>query len=336
MTFVLIGPRYSEKGALGGIVVLFENLLSQNCSTNRVAYIIDSNSKNYPNIIIMLVNVIFQIVRFWRVHISLHGTEKDFKFFGTFLLLRRILGGGGYSLRKFAGNYDDYYEKYNYLTKIIVTKVLEKSSCNFFETLSLVDKFRQFNQNTFWFPNVRSASNSKSIHYTKNEVFKVLYVSQVREEKGILDLIDAIRDCSSLSLTIVGRIINGVIDPKALPNNVTYIGELPQSEISQLMLRHHVLALPTFYPGEGYPGVIIEAFMVGLPVITTKWKAIPELVSDAAYLVQPLDSTQILNAIFDLKNSTHAEYQVRAKKRSLSFSDLNATDKYWSNIESNI
>ena len=40
------------------------------------------------------------------------------------------------------------------------------------------------------------------------------------------------------------------------------------------------LLFPSYYPGEGYPGVVIEALQLGLPVIATNWKALPEIVID--------------------------------------------------------
>ena len=77
-SLVLIGPREGVDGKIGGMVVLFENLL-QNLSTNQVKIrIVDSNACNYANSWIMFFNCIKNILRVGSYsHISLHGTAKD-------------------------------------------------------------------------------------------------------------------------------------------------------------------------------------------------------------------------------------------------------------------
>jgi glycosyltransferase involved in cell wall biosynthesis len=57
--------------------------------------------------------------------------------------------------------------------------------------------------------------------------------------------------------------------------------------------------LPTFYSGEGHPGVIVEAMIAGIPVITTAHRSIPEIVKDGfnGLLVPPLDSMGLAQAI---------------------------------------
>lgn len=79
---------------------------------------------------------------------------------------------------------------------------------------------------------------------------------------------------------------------------VRYRGFLSHAEVNRVLWDYHCLVLPTFHPGEGYPGVIAEAFAHGLPVITTRWLAIPEIADDScALLIDPEDSDGLLGAI---------------------------------------
>jgi glycosyltransferase involved in cell wall biosynthesis len=58
------------------------------------------------------------------------------------------------------------------------------------------------------------------------------------------------------------------------------------------------LVLPTFHPEEGYPGVIAEGFAHGLPVITTRWLAIPEIVEEnCGILIEPGDTPAFVAAV---------------------------------------
>ena len=48
----------------------------------------------------------------------------------------------------------------------------------------------------------------------------------------------------------------------------------------KMLTQGHLFVLPTTYPGEGQPLSIIEAMANGMPVISTRHAAIPEMVSD--------------------------------------------------------
>ncbi len=41
---------------------------------------------------------------------------------------------------------------------------------------------------------------------------------------------------------------------------------------------HDLLLFPSYFRGEGYPGIIVEAFQCGVPVAAAGWSAIPELI----------------------------------------------------------
>ena len=60
---------------------------------------------------------------------------------------------------------------------------------------------------------------------------------------------------------------------------------------------YDVLVLPTFWKGEGYPGVIIEAFSVGLPVVATNLPGISEMIdSQSGILVPPHSASTLAKA----------------------------------------
>ncbi|HIF9202281.1 TPA: glycosyltransferase family 4 protein [Photobacterium damselae] len=330
---IFIGPRMSIDRHQGGIVILFENLIENLHEQDIDFEIIDSNGENYKNKISMMLMIVFYIFKYKKQHISLHGTAKDYLYIAPFLYIRRKIFGTSYSLRKFAGNFFDYYCNCHKFEKKIIEKCLKNSSVNFFETKYLVNKFGKYNLCTRWFPNVRSTTNVKSIDYEIGSSFKVLFLSQVMKEKGINDLILAVTDLPNVELIIAGRIIDEAINSNMLPNNIRYIGEVESSQVSNIMKNVHVLALPTYYEGEGYPGVIIEAYMHHLPVITTKWKSIPEIAESTAILVdinRPLD---IKKAIVTLMSGEHRLYKNKSELASKKFIDKNVTSDFFSYIE---
>lgn len=325
---ILIGPRMSIDRHQGGVVILFENLIENLNEQDTDFEIIDSNSKNYKNKLTMIFLIVFYIFKYKKYHISLHGTANDYLFIAPFLYIRKKFFGTSYSLRKFAGSFFDYYKNCNKFKKKVIEKALMHSSCNFFETKYLVDKFKKYNSSTRWFPNVRPTSNLRSVVYEAGTPFKVLFLSQVMNEKGVNDLICSVTGLPNVELIIAGRIINDSINLELLPDNVSYIGEVESSQVANLMKNSHVLALPTFYEGEGYPGVIIEAYMQHLPVITTKWKSIPEIAQDTAILVNINQPEEIRDAISSLMLDKHKLYKKKSELASKLFIDTTVTRSF--------
>lgn len=62
------------------------------------------------------------------------------------------------------------------------------------------------------------------------------------------------------------------------PQDVRYMGCIPQEESVEALRSSFMLLFPSVYPGEGMPGTIIDAFSAGLPVIATDWHFNAQLV----------------------------------------------------------
>ena len=71
-------------------------------------------------------------------------------------------------------------------------------------------------------------------------------------------------------------------------------------------MQHDVLLFPTYWESEGYPGIVLEALQCGRPVITTRWKSIPEVVEDgkSGILVEPRSWVAVKEAIQRLMRDT--------------------------------
>ena len=75
-----------------------------------------------------------------------------------------------------------------------------------------------------------------------------------------------------------------------------------------------MLVLPTKWRAEGYPGVIIEAFSVGIPVISTYNGGIPEIVLHGknGLLVPPGNIKALLDAIMLIDASLYDKLRAGA------------------------
>ena len=164
-------------------------------------------------------------------------------------------------------------------------------------------------------------------------VFKVLYMAHCTRKKGIFDTLEAtalinlcqplptVSDPGSLHhqphvhLTVAGAFLDPAeqkefeqrIRQPDLKDHVTYAGFVSGDAKTQLLRSSDCLCFPTYYEAEGQPVNLLEAMAFGLPVITTRWRAIPEILpSDYPCFVAPRSPLEIAAAIRLLFTSDHA------------------------------
>jgi len=330
---LLIGPRFNQKDSkkIGGIVVLFEDLIQQFQKNNISFSIIDTNKNNYSNKIIAFISIYsqFLFLLFNHSHVSIHGTAKDYIFIAPMMVFISKLFNKKVSLRKFAGNFNEIYNKSNFLKRKLIKYILKNSDVNFFETKYLVKEFSTFNKNTFWFPNVRNDSLYKtSEKYNK----KFIFVGNISKEKGIDTLLEVsnLLD-NSFIIDLYGNLKD--YQEKDFENfNVKYKGTLKSDSVFEKMSEYDVLILPSLR--EGYPGVIIEAFSVGLPVIATKLAGISEMVNDnCAILIEKKDIKNLVNAINYFNNDNYREKRTYAIEQFNQFNSEKQTKLFLERIE---
>jgi glycosyltransferase involved in cell wall biosynthesis len=66
----------------------------------------------------------------------------------------------------------------------------------------------------------------------------------------------------------------------SLEQSVDFIGPVEGVEKTRLLRRADIFCLPSFYPLEGQPLVVIEAMAAGVPVVATAWRGIADTVVD--------------------------------------------------------
>ena len=312
---LFLGPRIGNQKNIGGIVVLFEDLLDY-CDKEAIDYIvIDTNLSNYSSFSFGLISIAFKLIRnVSKVkHISLHGSARDYIYLAPFVLIVSKIFKKKISLRKFAGSFYEIYLNSSFFKKYIIRFILNNSDYLFFETKFLVDKFKSFNNNTFWWPNSRPKTNLLiSDSFNK----KFVFISQVKKTKGIHEFIKAASKLdNSFVFDIYGPIFNDETKLKISKNsNLSYKGVVGPSEVLKTLMSYDVLVLPTYHDGEGYPGIILEAFSIGMPVISTKWNSIPEIVNhnENGILVPIKDFESLKNEILNFNQNKYNKLRINA------------------------
>jgi glycosyltransferase involved in cell wall biosynthesis len=109
------------------------------------------------------------------------------------------------------------------------------------------------------------------------EVVRLLYLARLERDKGVLELLDAVKLLLNrgvlVSLTIAGEgpMMTEVCDLVAnlgeYRDRVRIAGYVRGHEKKEVLKTHHVYCFPTQY-GEGMPNSVLEAMAFGMPVIT--------------------------------------------------------------------
>lgn len=137
-------------------------------------------------------------------------------------------------------------------------------------------------------PNFRLFSHYPECTERKDKTIRMVFMARVVKEKGIyliFDLIEKLKGKINFTITFYGPLdesdrLEFTNKIKANEGYASYKGALSPDSIHSTLVNFDVLLLPTFHPGEGFPGTIVDAYISGIPVLTTRWKQIPEFIDE--------------------------------------------------------
>ena len=212
-----------------------------------------------------------------------------------------IIGHRPLVLRLLGGSYADLYHGYGRIARWCADRTYLRCSRLFVQTRQMLRSFST-RTNVRWFPNTRDVRCPSNGH--RKQVRKLLFVSQLRREKGLYETLEACRELpGDCCLTVFGPIMADT-DLGSFEGHprAEYRGVLDPRDVPSVIAEHDVLVLPSYFYGEGYPGIILEALQCGRPVISTWWKSIPEVVQHetCGLLVEPKSAAAIRDAIMRL------------------------------------
>ena len=236
-----------------------------------------------------------------------HGTVNMFPMLSS--LARKM--GKKVVLRKFGGSFDIYLQDVPDDKKGKVVSAIKAADLVFFETKAGIAHLKTLVGETdkiHWFPNVRKAAPQRKDPSQFSR--KLVYMSHISNEKGVGCLLEAFgRLPEDYSLDFYGAIKEDCYDNfDWQAHRVNYKGEVSAAEVLRRLPDYDLLLLPSYR--EGYPGIIIEALSVGLPVISTQVGGIPEIITDGfnGRLVTPGTEKELMEAITSIDERNYAVY----------------------------
>jgi len=120
---------------------------------------------------------------------------------------------------------------------------------------------------------------------------KVIYIGRLIPQKGVADLIVAMKQLPHAELLVVGDGPDRTrLESLADGTSTTFVGRVSHEAIADYLQQARVLVLPS-HIGDGLPNVILEAMSWGVPVIATNTAGIPDVVrhGETGYLCEPGD-----------------------------------------------
>ena len=171
------------------------------------------------------------------------------------------------------------------------------------------------------------SDNTSPTNRSRDEM-TLLFLGWVGEAKGIFDLVDSIEILAhkgyQFKLLIVGpemrkgdtdKVIKVIVD-KHLDKYAKVLGETERSEVVEYYHAADVYLLPSYT--EGLPLAILEAMAAGLPIVSTRVGAIPQVVEEGVngFLVDPGDVEGLVSRLEILIKNEKLREEMGASNRT--------------------
>jgi len=319
--YLIIGGIPTDNpSSIGGVTILLQQLLDY-FDEKQIDYILIRTNKYFTNEdkLAFIKNYLYVIFYFFKYIRSVdivfvNVASNGMYYLSPVLLFFSKVFKTPYISRIFGGNSIELYEDTTYFKRKLLNYVFVHSDVLFFETKYLIDYFKSFNPNTYWFPNVRKKADT-----LRNGAFnkRFIFVGHVKKEKGVLELLEASNMLdNSFTIDIYGPIDENMKDVKFNKFKADYKGSLNPEKVLDTLRLYDVLVLPTYWKGEGYPGVILEALSIGMPIIATNLKGICEMVdSSCGILIEVKNSQLLATAIKSINNENYPLLSQNALKK---------------------
>jgi glycosyltransferase involved in cell wall biosynthesis len=150
----------------------------------------------------------------------------------------------------------------------------------------------------------------------------ILFVSTIEPRKNVSTLLRSVwqlGECYKEDVRLVmaggkGWLFEDVfalMNELKLDDRVHLLGQVPNEDLLDLYNAAEMLAHPAFYEGFGLPP--LEAMACGLPVIVSNVASLPEVVGDAALLIDPHDVDELTVALWRVLNDDELRQEMQEK-----------------------
>jgi len=230
--------------------------------------------------------------------VSLHAVRGGLWFLGPVVALLSMIYRKPYIVRKFGGC---SHLEYDPVRRAVIDWVVRRAAAYLVETKALVrDAKLSGIEHVRWYSNSRPMPPLPSDSGAERRCRRFVHLGQLRRGKGIYEIIEAgERFGDDVTVDVYGTagydVPISVFDGLS---RVRYRGPVDPPRVAEVLSRYDVFLLPTFLPTEGYPGVVLEAYCAGIPIIATRWRQLPEMIDGGTgVLIEPRSAEALYRAM---------------------------------------
>lgn len=210
------------------------------------------------------------------------------------------------------------YEHLVGLKKKIFYKILSMSNSGIVLSSSLKKNLAPFlpNDKIYILENFVEDFLFENLVEKKFDKLRIIYLSNLMQEKGILDLLDALLILKEKGIDFEAQIAGGVDSNmnkvmesyfEKFDSNVTYLGLVYKEDKKRLLEWGNVFVFPTYYAMEGQPISNFEAMATGNILLTTKHAGIPDVFQENinGFYIEKKSPKSIVNKLVEINKNLH-------------------------------
>lgn len=171
-------------------------------------------------------------------------------------------------------------------------------------------------------------TQSTDYHSPENDVFTIIYLGALNENRFLLESIDVIKEIKDVKLIIggQGKLSNEIKNKCSTIKNIDFIGLVKQDKVIQLTKKSDVV-LCILNPNNknnqvGLPNKVFEAMVCGRPIIITKDLYYENVVNDGGIAIE-FSKKSLKNAIIHLRDNPKFCEQLGKNALKKSIDDYN-------------
>jgi glycosyltransferase involved in cell wall biosynthesis len=237
--------------------------------------------------------------------VTFHASTPGTVWIAPLLLAACRLLGRPLVLREFGGSLDAEYAEMGGLSRRLL-RLAFRADRVLLQTHALVEYFSREvpGAHVAWYSNSRPlADGEDGAAAGPPPAARFVFVGHVKASKGLGEILAAAERVPGCHVDVYGPFHDGMTarDLEGHPG-VRYRGELPPEQVVPTLRGYTAVLLPTWHFGEGYPGILLEAYAAGRPVVASRWRSIPEIVEHgvSGLLVEPRDAADLARALASL------------------------------------
>lgn len=164
--------------------------------------------------------------------------------------------------------------------------------------------------NAQYVPNSKPIIFHPNIQPKKDNFYRFVFLSRVHPDKGIKEIVVASeklreKGYSNFSVDFYGNIDPGFkeefLDIMNKHTGVEYKGflNLLNEESYEQLSEYDMMLFPTYWAGEAFPGVVLDANIAGVPIIASDWNQNKYVVQDGktGIIIPPHDVMALANSM---------------------------------------